>query len=154
MLNDCIDDQIKSNILLSIVNNNEPEIIYDQCPILVNSISQFGPQILESKKNLILFGEDSHYQIIYDLDNQPQNMKSLQFAIIPMTLLCICNIITSNYFLMAYLCEKTTPNNVFSTIEHPTNALTNFMIEDIQKSISQIDFRPPITMQQVQLTPP
>ena len=133
----------QSSCLLSIVNNDKPEIIYKQCPILVNSISQFGPQILESRKNLIVFGVDSHYQIICDLDNQPQNMKSLQFAVIPKTLLCSCNIITSNYFLKAYLCEKTTPNNVFSTIEHPENILSDFIIDDIQKSISKIDLRPP-----------
>ena len=132
----------QKSCLLSIYKNESSDLIYKNCPVTINTISQFGPQILETSEKILIFGVESDYQIICEFDNQPQTLQSLSYAIFSKMLMCKCNIITSHYFLKGYLCEKTNPNDLFVDIEHPYNRLTKQIIGDIQKSINNFQFSP------------
>ena len=132
----------QSSCLLSIYKNENSKLVYKYCPVLINTVHQFGPQILETGKKILIFGVEKEYQIICEFDNQPQNMKSLSYAVINRALMCKCNIITSNYFLKGYLCEKSEPADMYINVEHPTNRLTTMIIDDIQNSINNFHYVP------------
>ena len=102
----------QNSCLLSIYQNEDPEEIYKHCPVMINTIPQFGPQILETTENILIFGVENNYQIICEYDNQPQSMQSLSYAVFSKMLMCKYHIITSNYFLKGYLCEKSEPEGM------------------------------------------
>ena len=128
--------------LMSLYKTDEPEVIYKSCPVTINKLTHFGPRVLETKDRLLISGMSDSHQMLCEFDNQPQQLNLIRYSSILKSNLCRCNIISENYFLKGYLCERKAPKDVKIEINHPENQLASKIIFDIQQSINQFEFVP------------
>jgi len=125
---------------MSLYADKDDREVYTQCPIILKSISQWGAQILESEKYLLIFGLQQEHQIWCEHTNQPDPFTSLAYALVSKSLLCRCNVLTNTYFLKGYLCKQIPVSEV--SVEHPQNPFTKSIINDIKTDLNTFSLQP------------
>ena len=122
---------------LSAIYDDDKADVFGHCPIILNTLTKFGPQVIETSQDLLIFGMKTEHELWCQHDNQPAPLNRLTYSIVPKKYLCQCNIFANEYFLQGYLCNDSQAINF--ELQHPTNGLTTILTADIVQSLKVLN---------------
>ena len=68
--------------LINLLDNKPKQMVYQSCPVQLNTFEQWGPSMISSEHAFLIFGVAQEHQIFCDNDKIPQNYENLKYAYI------------------------------------------------------------------------